>query len=111
MKLKFGIPCSKIKKEIKDVELNCSSESQALGVACGCILSGKEPTIYTQNSGLCNMIDGLTSLFQPYGIPYPKMILSVRRRPLHHQFIGEITDDLLMLLEYPKEKLEIVRQK
>jgi len=110
MNLKFGVPCSKIKDKIEDVEINCTSEEQAMGIAAGCILAGKEPIVYGQNSGLCRMMDIITSLYKPYDIPFPKLILSVRNKPYHHKFIGEITDKLLVMLDYPKDKLEIVRQ-
>ncbi len=110
MKLKFGLPCSKIKDKIEDVEINCTSEEQAFGVAAGCILAGKKPVVYCQNSGLARSIDILTSLYLPYNIPYPHLILSVRHKPYHHSFIGEITKELLDLVYYNYNKVEMVEQ-
>jgi len=108
MKLKFGVPCSGIKDKIKDVDINCTSEEQAMGIAAGCILAGKEPVVYMQNSGLCRTIDILTSLYIPYGIPFPKLLLSIRHQPEHHEFIGYNTKYLLDMLDY--QNVEIVEQ-
>ena len=41
-KLKFGVPCSKIKDCIKDVEIPCSTEEEAMSIAAGAWLAGKE---------------------------------------------------------------------
>jgi len=108
MNLKFGIPGSRIKDKIADVDINCTSEEQAFAVACGCILAGKEPTVYMQNSGFGRCIDILTSLYKPYEISFPKLILSIRKQPYHHSFIGNITYNLLELLQY--DNVDIVEQ-
>jgi len=96
----FGVPCSKLKDKINNVDIHCTCEEEAMGIAAGCILAGKEPTVYMQNSGLCRIIDICTSLYLPYKIPYPKMILSIRNSPYHHSFVGEMTNKLLNLLKY-----------
>jgi len=106
--LKFGVPCSKLKGKIEDVDINCTSEEQAFAIAAGCILSGKEPEVYMQNSGLARSIDILTSLYLPYEIPYPKLILSRRIKPYHHSFIGRLTGQILAMLDY--QNVEIVEQ-
>lgn len=106
--LKFGVPCSKIKDKIKDVDIICSSEEQAFAIAAGCILAGKEPVVYMQNSGFARCGDILTSLYMPYKIPYPKLLLSLRRKPKHHFYIGHLTKALLNALEY--KNVEIVEQ-
>lgn len=108
MKLKFGVPCSKIKDAIKDVDLPCTSEEQAFAIAAGCILAGKEPMVYIQNSGLGRSIDILTSLYLPYNIPYPNLLLSKRTNPEHHRYIGNMTADLLRMLNY--QNVEMVEQ-
>ena len=109
MNLKFGIPCSKIKDKIQDVEINCTSESEAMGIACGCTLAGKTPLIYMQNSGLGNIVDIVQSLYKTYDIKLPKMILSIRYKPHHHWRMGKITKDLLKLIDYDGE-IEIVEE-
>lgn len=107
-KLKFGVPCSYLKDKIKDVEVHCTNESEAMAIAAGSILAGKTPIVYMQNSGLGNIVDIVSSLYKPYAIPLPKLILSVRISPLHHEFMGKITNDLLKMLEYTN--VEMVHQ-
>jgi len=99
MRLKFGVPCSKIKDKIKDVDINCTSEEQAMGIAAGCILAGEKPEVYMQNSGLGRIVDVCASLYLPYNIPYPHIILSIRHKPYHHAFMGKITNHILDLLQ------------
>jgi len=108
VKLKFGVPCSKIKDKIEDVDISCTSEEQAFAVAAGCILAGKKPVVYCQNSGLARSIDILTSLYLPYEIPYPHLILSKRTKPHHHSYIGDLTDYILWFLDYGN--VEVVEQ-
>lgn len=108
MNLKFGIPCSRIKDKIQDVDINCTSESEAMGIAAGCILAGKKPIVYMQNSGLGSIIDICTSLYYPYGITYPHLILSIRHQPAHHSVIGFLTKYILDMISY--EDVEIVEQ-
>lgn len=110
MKNKFGVPCSKIKDQIKDVDINCTSEEQAMALAAGAALAGEEAIVYMQNSGLGRCIDIITSLYHPYEIEFPKLILSVRHKPYHHKFIGNITNELLELLDYPKDKVSKIVQ-
>jgi len=76
-KLKFGVPCSKIKDLIEDVEINCSTEEEAISIAAGAILAGKKPIVYMQNSGLCRILDHVLSLYHPYEIPLPKLIFAL----------------------------------
>ena len=108
MNLKFGVPCSKLKGKIEDVDVFCTSEEQAMALAAGCILLGKEPVVYMQNSGLARCIDIITSLYKPYDIPLPKLILSVRKEPHHHSFIGRMTGMLLSILDY--QNIELVEE-
>lgn len=96
----FGVPCSGLKEKIKDVEVNCTSEEEAMALAAGAWLAGKEATVYMQNSGLCRCLDVILSLYKPYNIPLPKLILSVRHQPLHHHFVGEVTEQLLGIMGY-----------
>jgi len=108
MNLKFGVPCSRLKGKIEDVDINCTSEEQAFAIAAGCILAGKEPVVYCQNSGFARCIDILTSLYLPYEIPFPKLILSIRNKPHHHSFIGMMTGQILAMLDY--QNVEMVEQ-
>lgn len=108
MNLKFGVPCSQLKDKIKDVDVYCTSEAQAMGLAAGCILCGKETTVYLQNSGLGHCVDIITSLYKPYDLPFPNTILSIRHAPHHHYYMGKITKPLLDLMEY--YKVQIIEQ-
>lgn len=107
--MKVGIPCSQLKDKIKDVEIFCTSEEEAMALAAGTWLAtGKRATVYMQNSGLCRSIDIILSLYKPYGIPLPKLILSIRHRPYHHHFVGKITRKLLKMLGY--KDVEIIEE-
>ena len=109
-KLKFGIPCSYIKDKIKDVEINCTSESEAMAIAAGTILAGcKAEMVYMQNSGLPQIIDIVCSLYHTYGIPLPKLLLSIRHKPAFHMMTGRITRDLLRLMNYNGE-VEVIEE-
>jgi len=107
--MKYGIPCSQLKDRIKDVEVYCTTESEAMALAIGAWFAGKKPVVYIQNSGLGDIVDIISSLFKAYDIPLPKLILSVRHKPKHHKFMGKITRKLLKLIEYDGE-IEIVEE-
>lgn len=107
-KPKYGVPCSHLKDMIKDVEVNCTSEEEAMALAAGAWFAGEEPLVFMQNSGLCRCLDIILSLYKPYGIPLPKLILSVRHHPRHHHFVGQATSQLLDLVAY--ENVEIIDQ-
>lgn len=107
-KIKLGVPCSQLKGFIKDAEIPCTDESEAMAIASGVWLAGGEPVVYMQNSGLGHIIDIVTSLYKPYKIPLPHLILSLRYKPYHHSYMAKITKDLLKLLEYTD--VEIIEQ-
>ena len=90
-KLKFGVPCSKLKEITKDCEISCTSEAEAMALAAGAWFAGKEPIVYMQNSCLGHIVDIVTSLYAPYELPLPKLILSIRCKPYHHKFMYNIT--------------------
>ena len=106
-KLKFGVPCSKLKEITKDCEISCTSEAEAMALAAGAWFAGKEPIVYMQNSGLGHIVDIVTSLYAPYELPLPKLILSIRCKPYHHKFMYNITTELLDLLGYKNTELII----
>ncbi len=103
--VKFGVPGSLLKGCIKDADVPCTSECEAMALAAGAWFAGKEPTVYMQNSGLGACVDIIASLYHPYGIPLPYLILGWRRTPKHHEFMGEITARLLALLKYSYVKV------
>jgi len=111
-----GVPCSCFKSWIDylsdhedDLEhIIAANEGEALAVGTGYHLATKEiPVIYLQNDGLGNMFNPLTSLVDSnvYGIP-AILLISWRGAPKlkdapQHTRMGEITHDLLDLLEIP----------
>lgn len=109
MNLKFGVPCSQLKNEIQDVDIFCVNEEQAFGLAAGCILCGKDPTVYLQNSGLLRCGDILTSLYVAYDLPFPHILLSIRNSPKHHEKAGKITKSFLDLIGC--YKVQMIEQK
>jgi len=112
LKNKFGVPCSKIKDKIEDVDVHCSSEEQAMALACGSyLITGKRASVYMQNSGFARCIDIITSLYRPYGIPYPETLISIRHKPYHHSFIGTITKHLLRILDYSYDAKIVEQEK
>ena len=98
MKNIFGVPCSGLKNKIQDVDVYCTSEEEAMALAAGTWLAGKKATVYMQNSGLCRCVDIALSLYRPYGIPMPHLILSIRRHPKHHEFVGKATVKLMRII-------------
>ena len=112
MNNKFGVPCSKFPKELlKDVNIYCTNEAEAMALAVGVILAGKEPEVYIQNSGLGHCVDIITSLYKPYRIQLPKLHLSLRKQPTHHKYMGKITIPLIKLLKYPIKKITFYNDK
>lgn len=103
--MKLGIPCSKIKEFIKDAEIQCTCETEAMAIAAGMILAGGKPEVYMQNSGLFTIADIVLSLYKPYDIKLPPLLLSLRRKPYHHSFVGSVTYEMLGLLEYDDVKV------
>ncbi len=54
--------------------LPCASEAVACSVAAGLVLSGKQPLVIVQSSGLTNMGSCITSLLKPYDIKFPILV-------------------------------------
>lgn len=105
-----GVPCSILNplisflaKDESRVYISAASEGEAMGVAAGWNLGGRQPVIIMQNSGLGNAINPLTSLQLVYRLPCFLMI-SWRGEPgrpdaPQHQVMGQKTRPLLSLLE------------
>jgi len=71
-----GVPCSILKEALEEIlkdktirYLPAVRENAALGVASGAYLTGNKSCILMQNSGLGNIINGLTSFNLIYKIP------------------------------------------
>lgn len=104
-----GVPCSYLTPLINGVLSNRSlryvgaaSEGEAVAIAAGAWLAGRQTVAMCQNSGLGNMVNPLTSLNAPFAIP-TLLITTWRGRPgepdePQHVVMGEITQDLLGLM-------------
>ena len=107
-----GVPCSYLTTLInetiarKDTQYTiASSEGEAVSLASGAWLAGKMGVVMCQNSGFGNMINPLTSLNAPFGIPI-LLLITWRGKPgeidePQHEIMGRITPDLLTLLGIP----------
>ncbi|ECG1392373.1 TPA_asm: phosphonopyruvate decarboxylase, partial [Salmonella enterica subsp. houtenae serovar 45:g,z51:-] len=107
-----GVPCSfltqVINQAIADPELDyvpATSEGEAIALAAGAWLAGKQAVVMCQNSGLGNMVNPLTSLNAAFDIPV-LLVVTHRGKPgikdePQHRLMGEITPDLLALLGIP----------
>ena len=107
----FGVPGSLLKDYIGDADIPCTSESEAMALAAGAIMAGKDPVVYMQNSGLGYCVDILMSLYRPYGIPMPRLLLSIRHTPVHHRYMGEITYGILALVGYDQRRVTVIDEK
>tara|TARA_Y100000590_G_scaffold25772_1_gene29118 strand:+ start:270 stop:1424 length:1155 start_codon:yes stop_codon:yes gene_type:complete len=106
-----GVPCSYLKPFINYIitsdkisYIPAASEGDAIGIAAGSYLGGRNSVVMLQNSGLGNTVNPITSLLQTFKIPI-LVIVTLRGdpgRPLdepQHQLMGKITTDLLELME------------
>ena len=101
-----GVPCSFLTPLINGVigakgldYVGAASEGEAVAIASGAWLAGRQTVVMCQNSGLGNMVNPLTSLNAPFRIP-TLLIVTWRGEPglkdePQHELMGEITDGLL----------------
>jgi phosphonopyruvate decarboxylase len=107
-----GVPCSFLTPMINRVisersirYVGASSEGEAVAIAAGAWLAGRETVVMCQNSGLGNAVNPLTSLNWPFRIP-TLMIVTWRGQPglkdePQHELMGEITASLLDTMRVP----------
>lgn len=118
-----GVPCSLFTDLPPAVELQlwckhvpATHEGEAVAIASGAWLAGRKPVVYMQNSGLGNVVNPVTSLCEPFGVPL-LMLVSWRGQPGYkdepqHYRMGQITPDLLSLLgvehaDFPDSKHQL----
>jgi phosphonopyruvate decarboxylase len=104
-----GVPCSFLTPLINGVigadgldYVGAASEGEAVAIASGAWLAGRQTIVMCQNSGLGNAVNPLTSLNAPFRIP-TLLIVTWRGEPgikdePQHDLMGEITDDLLEII-------------
>lgn len=107
-----GVPCSfltpLINATISDPQTSyvaAASEGEAVAIASGAWLAGRQTVVMFQNSGLGNAINPLTSLNYPFRIP-TLVICTWRAAPglkdePQHELMGEITPGLFDIMRIP----------
>ncbi len=110
-----GVPCSfltpLINRTLSDRSLRyvgAASEGEAVAIAAGAWLAGRETAVMCQNSGLGNAVNPLTSLNTPFRIP-TLLIVTWRGQPglrdePQHELMGRITQSLLEVMELPHRR-------
>jgi phosphonopyruvate decarboxylase len=109
-----GVPCSFLTPLINGVlsdralaYVGATSEGEAVAIAAGAWLGGRNTVVMCQNSGLGNAVNPLTSLNAPFRIP-TLFITTWRGEPglkdePQHEVMGQITHDLLALIGSPPQ--------
>ena len=104
-----GVPCSFLTPLINGVLNNrklayvgAASEGEAVAIASGAWLAGRQTVVMCQNSGLGNAVNPLTSLNEPFRIP-TLLITTWRGQPgipdePQHVVMGQIAQNLLSLI-------------
>lgn len=107
-----GVPCSfltpVINRVISRADLSyvgAASEGEAVAIAAGAWLAGRQTAVICQNSGLGNAVNPLTSLNDPFEIP-TLFITTWRGQPglkdePQHDLMGRITGRLLETMRIP----------
>lgn len=110
-----GVPCSfltpLINRTASDRTLRyvgAASEGEAVAIAAGAWLAGRQTAVMCQNSGLGNAVNPLTSLNKPFRIP-TLLIVTWRGQPglkdePQHELMGRITQPLLDVIEVPHRR-------
>jgi phosphonopyruvate decarboxylase len=106
-----GVPCSYLTPLINRVigdpglaYVGAASEGEAVAIAAGAWLAGRETVVMCQNSGLGNAVNPLTSLNAPFRIP-TLLVTTWRGQPggpkdePQHALMGRITERLLDTIE------------
>ena len=88
--------------------VGATSEGEAVAIAAGAWLAGRQTAVLCQNSGLGNAVNPLTSLNAPFRIP-TLLIVTWRGQPglsdePQHEVMGRITHRLLDTIEVPHRR-------
>lgn len=95
-----GVPCSKFGDLIPyDRAIIATREDEALGMAIGAKLMGKNPLVFLQDSGLGACLTLLTSIMEYYEIEID-LLISIRSKPDYHAIMGSKVHDLMRLIGY-----------
>ena len=102
------VPCTTLRPLLAavlnsgDFSMATPNEGDAIGIAAGAYLTGRNPVVASQNSGIGNMMGALTSLMYTFRLPV-LLIISWRGKPGYadepqHELMGQITCRSLDLL-------------
>jgi len=102
-----GVPCSTLAGLLALLErtgdhVPAANEGTAFALACGAAIAGRRPAVLLQNSGLGNLVNPLSSLAVPYGVPV-LLLVGYRGDPAgapdepQHELMGRTTRELLDL--------------
>jgi phosphonopyruvate decarboxylase len=102
-----GVPCSTLGGLLTLLERTgdyrpAANEGTAFALACGAAIAGRRPAVLLQNSGLGNLVNPLSSLAVPYGVPV-LLLIGHRGDPAgapdepQHELMGRTTAELLDL--------------
>lgn len=114
-----GVPCSFLTPLIngtissrETTYVGAASEGEAVAIASGAWLAGRQTVVMCQNSGLGNAVNPLTSLNAPFRIP-TLLVVTWRGQPglkdePQHEVMGQITAALLDVIrvehaDFPSE--------
>lgn len=104
-----GVPCSFLTPLINGVlstpslaYVGATSEGEAVAIAAGAWLAGRQTVVMCQNSGLGNAVNPLTSLNTPFRIP-TLFLTTWRGEPgipdePQHELMGQITQELIAVM-------------
>lgn len=106
-----GVPCGVLRHIIKNfsddaavLHMVANRESEAVGLAAGAYLGGKNPVVYMQNSGLFSASNDIASLLVSYEIPI-FFVVSYRgcegEDAVQHLTTGRATEALLQSFGLP----------
>ena len=63
--------------------VSATREEEAIGIAAGAYVAGRNACVFMQSSGLGNCVNALASLCIPYRIPIP-LVINLRGQPGEH---------------------------
>jgi len=106
--LYIGIPDKILVKWLGDKDyIKCADEGEAIGIAAGHYLATKErATVFMSADGWCNALNPFTSYIMPEGIEMDIVISTGRQEPAH-KVMSDILEDLIKLLKYDTERVNI----
>ena len=109
-----GVPCSLFDGVLRILEreprydyVGAVREDEALGLAAGAYLGGRQTVVFMQNSGLGVSVNALVSLHQIYDIPTLLVVSwrgqggAVSNDAPEHLIMGAVMEDFLRVLNVP----------